>query len=353
MKRMPAARRPGRRGRCRAAAPARGGAAARACRTTSRREAAPSTSPTACGIRSSATTWRASGSRSSPARARTARGGDGGPATKARLTEPTELVFDRAGNLYFSDVNQGRVRRIDRRGTITTIARVRAAAGLSVDPTGRYLAIASIEGLVYRMRLPTESSSAWRATAPQASSGDGGPAAKAQLNGPHDVDATTRAGNLLIAGARRRPPDRREDGTISDGVQPSGVQARPGPRRQRLPPERQTRTGGTVTQLDRTGRSIEVIGTGKLAPPRGPGRDRERRLPPERRRADPGSDPDHPDEAGPGHPPADERQQDPHDPRALDAARCAGSRDCDGCRRGAHGGEPEVAPPCRSGESRT
>ena len=35
--------------------------------------------------------------------------GDGGPAVRARLTEPTELVLDRAGNLYFSDVNQGRV----------------------------------------------------------------------------------------------------------------------------------------------------------------------------------------------------------------------------------------------------
>ena len=63
--------------------------------------------------------------------------GDGGPALRARLTEPTELALDRAGNLYFSDVNQGRVRRIDRRGTITTVARLRAAAGLSVDPTGR------------------------------------------------------------------------------------------------------------------------------------------------------------------------------------------------------------------------
>src|SRR3954454_19327617 len=34
----------------------------------------------------------------------TGRSGDGGAATRARLTEPTEIVFDRAGNLYFSDV---------------------------------------------------------------------------------------------------------------------------------------------------------------------------------------------------------------------------------------------------------
>jgi hypothetical protein len=38
--------------------------------------------------------------------------GDKGPARKARIDEPTELVFDRAGNLYLSDFNQGRVRRI-------------------------------------------------------------------------------------------------------------------------------------------------------------------------------------------------------------------------------------------------
>ena len=81
--------------------------------------------------------------------------GDGGPAARARLTEPTELVLDRAGNLYFSDVNQGRVRRIDRRGIITTVARVPAAAGVAVDPTGRFLAIASIEGWVYRVELAT------------------------------------------------------------------------------------------------------------------------------------------------------------------------------------------------------
>ena len=113
-----------------------------------------STSRTPFVTRSSATTSRSEASRCSRAPA-AGSSGDGGPASKARLAEPTELVFDRAGNLYFTDVNQGRVRRIDPRGTITTVARVRAAAGLSVDPSGRELAIASIDGFVYRIRLPT------------------------------------------------------------------------------------------------------------------------------------------------------------------------------------------------------
>ena len=38
---------------------------------------------------------------------------------------------------------------------IRTVARVRAAANVAVDPTGRYLAIASIENAVHRLELAT------------------------------------------------------------------------------------------------------------------------------------------------------------------------------------------------------
>jgi DNA-binding beta-propeller fold protein YncE len=43
------------------------------------------------------------------------------------------------------------VRRIDTRGTITTVARVKAVAGVSVDPSGTTLAVASIELGVLRI----------------------------------------------------------------------------------------------------------------------------------------------------------------------------------------------------------
>jgi YD repeat-containing protein len=48
--------------------------------------------------------------------------GDGGPATQARLDGPRGLAMDSFGNLYFADVYNHRVRRIDTAGIITTVA---------------------------------------------------------------------------------------------------------------------------------------------------------------------------------------------------------------------------------------
>ncbi len=49
--------------------------------------------------------------------------GDGGAATKAKLDQPFDVAFDQAGNLYFSDTNNHRVRRVDAKtGIITTVA---------------------------------------------------------------------------------------------------------------------------------------------------------------------------------------------------------------------------------------
>ena len=81
--------------------------------------------------------------------------GDKGHARKARIDEPTELVFDRAGNLYLTDFSQGRVRRISSRGIITTVARISDAAGLAVDPGGGSLAVAALDGFVRRLDLRT------------------------------------------------------------------------------------------------------------------------------------------------------------------------------------------------------
>ena len=188
--------------------------------------------------------------------------GDGGPARRARLTEPTEIVFDRAGNLYFSDVNQGRVRRVDRRGVITTVARVRAAAGLSVDPAGRYLAIASIEGWVYRLPLPAGRLERLAGDGTDGSTGDGGPATAARVNQPHDVSYDAR-GDLFVTQLGSVRVIDAADGRIRTAF------ARPGYKIVSAAdgtfylldgdPD-----GGTVTQLARSGTVLRVIGTGSL-----------------------------------------------------------------------------------------
>jgi DNA-binding beta-propeller fold protein YncE len=49
-------------------------------------------------------------------------GGDGGPATEAFLNFPTEVLLDGERNLLIADSSNGRVRRVDRDGIITTIA---------------------------------------------------------------------------------------------------------------------------------------------------------------------------------------------------------------------------------------
>ncbi len=49
-------------------------------------------------------------------------GGDDGPATKATLFQPTGIALDRAGNLYIADTRNFRVRKVDTKGIITTVA---------------------------------------------------------------------------------------------------------------------------------------------------------------------------------------------------------------------------------------
>jgi hypothetical protein len=55
--------------------------------------------------------------------------GDGGRATKARLNRPTALAVDAKGNLYIGDHDNGVIRKVDARGTITTLFQ-RAEIGL-------------------------------------------------------------------------------------------------------------------------------------------------------------------------------------------------------------------------------
>ena len=67
--------------------------------------------------------------------------GDGGPALSAALNKPAGIAMDAAGNIYFADTNNSRIRKITTDGIITTIAGRGGGAysGDGGDATAAYL----------------------------------------------------------------------------------------------------------------------------------------------------------------------------------------------------------------------
>jgi hypothetical protein len=140
-------------------------------------------------------------------------GGDGGAASSALINRPTSMDVDSAGNLYFIDYGNRRVRRIGTDGKITTVAGNGApiyfgdggpAANASfVSPTG--LAVDK-NGNLYisdsgnaRVRKVTAAGiiSTYAGTGVQGHSGDNGPATSAQIGSSYDIDVDS-VGNLFI-----------------------------------------------------------------------------------------------------------------------------------------------------------
>ena len=60
--------------------------------------------------------------------------GDGGRATQASISAPAGLVIDGAGNIYFADASNSVIRRIDAvSGVITTVAGTGGVEGYAGD----------------------------------------------------------------------------------------------------------------------------------------------------------------------------------------------------------------------------
>ncbi len=139
--------------------------------------------------------------------------GDGGPATEATMSWVRDIAIDDAGNVYFSDSLNHRVRMIDTAGIITTIAgtgkegfsgdggpateaRLDHPAGVAVDPKGRIYIADNRNHRVRRINhhgiITTVAGNGRRGYG-----GDGGPAKKAALGSPLSVllDAN---GNLYV-----------------------------------------------------------------------------------------------------------------------------------------------------------
>ena len=152
--------------------------------------------------------------------------GDGGPATRAKMNEPRMMAFDAAGNMYIVDTFNHLIRKVDTRGTITTVAgrfggyvprndqdckvdfsgegvpateaHLSCPHSVTADPAGN-LYIADSSNNVVRKVDPngTITTVAGRGGV-WADAGEGGPAAQAKLADPKSV-VLDRNGNLLIA----------------------------------------------------------------------------------------------------------------------------------------------------------
>lgn len=124
--------------------------------------------------------------------------GDGGPAIDAELGFPSEIALDKEGNIYFTDYNNNRIRKISTSGIITTVAGngstketgdggpaiaagLLAPEGITLDASGN---IFFTDGFIIRKISASGTISAFAGNGTPGFSGDGGPATEALLMGP-------------------------------------------------------------------------------------------------------------------------------------------------------------------------
>ncbi len=141
--------------------------------------------------------------------------GDGGPATAAKLNHPKAVATDAAGNVYIADAGNSALRVVHTSGNIATFAGTPTVAGYSgdggsalsaklSDPTG--LIVDSVGNVYFsdagnsalRVVHTSGNISAVAGNGTPGSGGDGGAASAAQLVYPMGL-AFDAAGNLYIA----------------------------------------------------------------------------------------------------------------------------------------------------------
>lgn len=142
--------------------------------------------------------------------------GDGGPATSALLNEPYELRFDRAGNLYFVEMQNHVVRKVDgKTHIISTLAgtgspgyagdggpaakaQFKQPHSIAIDPDGNLLVCDIGNNRIRRIDLKTGTIDTFAGTGEKKPTPDGAPLAGTPLNGPRALDLDPR-GNLYLA----------------------------------------------------------------------------------------------------------------------------------------------------------
>lgn len=140
--------------------------------------------------------------------------GDGAAATNATLNLPVGLAFDANGNLLIVDKLNNRIRKVDARGLITTVAgngsfgysgdggpaiaaSLKEPSSVAIDAAGN-LYIADTFNFCLRKVSPTGTITTIAGTGVFGYAGDSGPATSAGLTSPRGL-ALDNAGNLYFA----------------------------------------------------------------------------------------------------------------------------------------------------------
>ncbi|MBP6821781.1 MAG: hypothetical protein KA368_09565 [Acidobacteria bacterium] len=141
--------------------------------------------------------------------------GDGGQAISANISRPFRMTFDAAGNLYFADLNNNRVRRVATNGVITTIAgngtagfsgdngpaisaQLNSPLGVALDKSGNLLIADAGNNRIRRVNLGTNVITTAAGTGDTGFNGDGGPATSARISAPENV-FVDKDNNIFIA----------------------------------------------------------------------------------------------------------------------------------------------------------
>ncbi len=141
--------------------------------------------------------------------------GDGGPALAADLNEPYEVRFDARGNMFFAEMQNHVVRRVDAKtGVISTTAgtglpgfsgdggpasaaQLRQPHSIVFDREGRLLICDIGNHRIRRVDLTTGKIETWAGTGERKPTPDGAPIAGTPLNGPRAITVAPD-GNLYL-----------------------------------------------------------------------------------------------------------------------------------------------------------
>lgn len=144
--------------------------------------------------------------------------GDGGPATQAQLNNPFGVIRGPDGAIWFCEYGGQRVRKVTADGKIHTVvgngqtgytgdgglalqASLNKPHEIRFDRAGHLFIVDMVNHAVRRVDAKTQIITTVAGTGQPGYSGDGGPAAKAQLNQPHSIQFD-RDWNLFICDIR-------------------------------------------------------------------------------------------------------------------------------------------------------